>query len=69
LFTTAITIYIRFGQKKPYDGLESTYLLLTTILSLLGLALGAFGKAPPRFIGLCTSAFTLLLAFLDGISL
>ena len=69
LFTTVITIYIRVGQKKPYDELESTYLLLTIVLSLAGLALGAFGKTAPRFIGLCTSAFTLLLALLDGISI
>ena len=69
LFTTVITIYIRVGQKKPYDELESTYLLLTTVLSLAGLALGAFGKTAPRFTGLCTSAFTLLLALMDGISI
>ena len=69
LFTTAITIYVRVGQQKPYDGWESRYLLATTIISILGVALAALGKAAPRLIGLFTSIFTLLIALADAVSL
>ena len=64
-----MTIYVRVGQQKPYDGPESWYLLLTTILSILGVALAATGKAAPRLVGLCTSVFTLLIALADAESL
>ena len=69
LFTTAMTIYVRVGQRRPYDIWESRYLLVTTIVSLLGIVLASFGKATPRLIGLLTSIFTLLIALADAAAL
>jgi hypothetical protein len=69
LSTTAMTIYVRIGQRKPYDTWESRYLLITTIVSLLGIVFASLGKAAPRLIGLSTSIFTLFIALADAAAL
>ena len=69
LFTSAITIYIRVGQQKPYDRWEARYLRATAVGGLLGVVLALLGKASPRFISLFTSCFTLVIALADAVSL
>lgn len=66
--TAAMTIYSRAWQRRPYDRLESGYLFYTTVLSLLGILFALTGKSKTRVIGLLASAFTLVVAFLDGIT-
>ena len=68
LFTTAMTAYVRVGQRLPYDRWESRYLFYTTIVSFLGIALASVGKTAPRLVALFTSIFTLLIAFADAVS-
>jgi hypothetical protein len=67
--TTAMTIYTRFGQKHAYDRWEAWYLLSTFALGTLGVFLGLAGKSRPRLVGLITSAFTLLVALGDAVSM
>jgi hypothetical protein len=69
LFTTAMTIYVRVGQRIPYDKWESLYLLTTPIVSLLGIVLASLGKAAPRLVGLSTSIFTFFIALADAATL
>lgn len=64
-----MTFYVHIGQQQPYDKWESRYLLSTFVLSVLGLALGLLGKTKPRWVGLSTSLFTLLIALGDAASL
>ena len=69
LFTTAMTIYVRACQQRPYDTWEARYLLATTVLSVLGIAFAAIGKTSPRLLGHTISTFTLLVALADAASL
>jgi hypothetical protein len=68
--TTAMTIYVRRGQNHAYDPWEGRYLLFTFAFSTLGVFLGIVGKSRwPRLVGLVTSAFTLLIALGDAVSI
>ena len=64
-----MTIYVRLGQRHPYDAWGSRYLLATTLISVVGVLLASLGKAAPRLIGLFTSLFTLLIALADAAAL
>jgi hypothetical protein len=67
--TAAMTIYSRSGQRHPYDRWEAWYLLSTFAVGTLGVFLGLAGKSRPRLVGLITSAFTLLAALGDAVSM
>ena len=68
--TTAMTIYVRLGQKQAYDAWEARYLLCTFALGTLGVFLGIAGKSRwPRVVGLITSAVTMLIALGDAVSM
>jgi hypothetical protein len=63
-----MTVYSRLRQQHPYDAWETKYLLCTSCVSFLGIALGLAGKSKPRLIGLFISIFSLLVALADGVS-
>jgi hypothetical protein len=58
--TIAVTVYIDFAQKHPFDSWEARYFFVAAPISLLGVILGAIGKDTPRLLGLVLSACVLL---------
>ncbi len=60
VLTIAITIYIDFSQKSPFDVWEARYFITAAPISFLGVILGAVGRDTPRMAGLVLSAGVLL---------
>jgi hypothetical protein len=67
-WTTAMTIHSRVVPQQLNDRFEAWYLLCTFAFSTLGVFLGIAGKSRPRLVGLITSAFTMLIALGDAVS-
>lgn len=69
-WTAAMTIHSRVVPQHLHDRFEACYLLGTFALSTLGVFLGIAGKSRwPRLVGLITSAFTMLIALGDAVSM
>jgi len=69
-WTTAMTIHSRVVPQQLHDKFEAWYLLCTFAFSTLGVFLGLAGKSRwPRLVGLITSAFTMLIALGDAVSM